>query len=175
MIKINFFDGKEALEFDCETIKEAVEKAIKQNIDLRHANLRHADLRHANLRHADLHYADLSYSDLRSAKLNSANLRYSNLRYSDLRSADLHYADLHYSDLSNANLTGAALDYSCLPLWCGSLGMKIDKRIFCQLLYHVVRAGQSIDDKEVKKLMSLKSVKALANQFHRVAECGEIE
>ena len=115
MIKINFFDGKEALEFDCETIKEAVEKAIKQNIDLRHADLRYA------------------------------------------------------------NLTGSALDYSCLPLWCGSLDMKIDKRIFCQLLYHVVRAGQSIDDKEVKKLMSLKSVKALANQFHRVAECGEIE
>ena len=52
--------------------------------------------------------------------------------------------------------------------------MKIDKKIFCQLLYHVLCAGKSVDDEEVKKLFSIPEVVKLANQFHHVCESGKI-
>ena len=74
-----------------------------------------------------------------------------------------------------ANLTDANFDFACWPLFCGSLNVKIDKLIFCQLLYHALRAGQSVDDQEVKKLFEIPEMVNLANQFHRVDECGKIE
>ena len=103
---------------------------------------------------------DLRSADLREADLSGANLREANLRWADLRWADL---------------SGADVDFSCWPLWCGSLDVKIDKRIFCQLLYHALRAGQSVDDPEVKRLFEIPEVVNLANKFHRVDECGKIE
>ena len=116
MIKIEFTNGKPALEFpEAETIREAVKQAVARKISLSGA--------------------DLSFADLR----------------------------------------GADLDYGSWPLWCGSLTAKIDKKIFCQLLYHVVRAGQSVEDEEVRKFLDLPEVIRLANQFHRAKECGEIK
>lgn len=71
--------------------------------------------------------ADLFGADLLGANLHDANLR---------------GADLLGANLRGANLRGADLDYSCWPLWCGSLDVKIDKHIFCQLLYHTLRGGE---------------------------------
>ena len=93
----------------------------------------------------------------------------------DLSRADLRGANLRGANLSRAELRGADLDFSCWPLWCGSLNVKIDRRIFCQLLYHALRAGQSVDDPEVKRLFEIPEIVDLANQFHRVDECGKIE
>ena len=80
--------------------------------------------------------------------------------------------DLHGADLYGADLRGADIDYSCWPLDCGSLKAKIDKRIFCQLLYHTLCAGQSVDDPAVKHLFEIPELLSLANQFHRASECG---
>lgn len=160
MIKIEFTNGKAPLEIDAETVSDAVQYAVKNRLDLRGANLRGVDLRGADLRKADLLGANLSEADLRGADLFGANLR---------------GADLFGANLRGANLRGANLDFSCWPLWCGSLNVKIDKRIFCQLLYHSLRAGQSVDDPEVKKLFEIPEIVNLANQFHRVDECGKIE
>jgi len=101
------------------TIKETVEEAIKQEVDLNSANLnsanlRSADLSYANLRSANLNFADLSYAnlssaDLRSANLNSTNLRSADLSYADLSSANLSYANLNSADLRSANLRSANL------------------------------------------------------------------
>lgn len=145
MAKIEFLNGRQPLEIDAETVSDAVQCAAKNGEDLSWANLRKADLR----------WADLS----------GANLRW----------ADLHRADLRESDLNGADLNGADVDFSCWSLWCGSLDVKIDKRIFCQLLYHALRAGQSVDDPEVKRLFEIPKVVNLANKFHRVDECGKIE
>ena len=196
MIKIEFTNGKPALEFpEAETIKEAVEMAGAKKIslskaDLRGADLSKADLRGADLSGADLLVADLSYTcligaDLRGADLSGANLRGADLsranligadlRGADLSGADLLVADLSYTCLIGADLRGANLDYSCCPLRCASLTAKIDKRLFVQLLYHVVRAGQSVEDEEVRKFLDLPEVIKLANQFHRMKECGEIK
>ena len=150
MVTIRFIDGRKSIEIDAETIGEAVETALSDGVDLSHADLRGADLSHADLRGADLTGVDL-------------------------RGADLSRADLTGADLRGADLTDADLDYSCFPIWCGSLTVKIDKRVFCQLLYHTLRAGQSVDDPEVKKLFAIPEVVALANQFHRVEECGKIK
>lgn len=75
-----------------------------------------------------------------------------------------------HADLRGADLRGANIDYSCWPLWCGSLGIKVDRRIFCQLAYHLCRAIVDDDDCKEAQLMLGK----LANEFHRAAECGRV-
>ena len=148
-----------------------------RNADLRYANLQKANLQKADLRNADLRNADLRYADLRNADLRYADLRYANLRNANLRNADLQEADLQNAELRYANLQNADIDYSCLPLWCGSLKMHICEKIAIQLLYHLlscVSFSRHISP-GIKKILLTKELVGLANKFHRVDECGEIE
>lgn len=92
-------------------------------------------------------------------------------KQANLRGADLWKADLRGADLWRANLRGADLDYSCWPLWCGSLGVRVCKRIAAQLAYHFCRLV--CDDPEV--IAAQNALIPLANQFRRVDECGKIE
>lgn len=119
----------------------------------------------------DLRGADLRRADLRRADLSNADLRRADLRGADLRGADLRDADLSNANLSKADLRGANLDYSCYPLWCGSLHLKADKRLACQLAYHL--CSMQCDDADYIKMRN--SILGFANQFHRVDECGELE
>ena len=84
---------------------------------------------------------------------------------------DLRGADLSGADLRGANLGGANLDYSCYPLSCGSLHLKADKRLACQLAYHL--CSIQCDDADYIKMRN--SILDFANQFHRVCECGKLE
>ena len=90
------------------------------------------------------------------------------LRGADLSEADLRGADLRGADLRGADLRGANLDFSCLPLWCGGLHLKVDKRLACQLAYHL--CSMQCDDSEYLKMRN--SILGFANQFHRADECG---
>lgn len=110
-------------------------------------------------------------ANLGEADLVEADLRIANLRGADLRGADLEGAYLEGADLKGADLKGANLDYSCWPLWCGSLGVRVCKRIAAQLAYHFCRLV--CDDPEV--IAAQNALIPLANQFHRVDECGKIE
>ena len=97
------------------------------------------------------------------------------LHGADLQWADLRSADLHGADLRGADLRGANLDYASWPLRCGSLDVKIDARIAAQLVYHCVRACQSVaDDPDVVAFCNDQVVIKLANRFHRMKECDEI-
>ena len=136
--------------------------------NLSDANLSDASLRGASLRGADLSDADLSDADLRGANLRGASLRGADLRGADLRGASLRGADLSDADLSDANLRGASLDFSCWPLWCGGLKVKVDKRLACQLAYHL--CTMQCDDADYIQMRN--SILDFANQFHRVQECG---
>ena len=89
----------------------------------------------------------------------------------NLIGANLIGANLRGANLERANLIGANLDYSCWPLWCGSLrNVRIDKRIFAQLAYHICRV--IVDDDECKAAQ--RALYPIANQFHRVSECGRL-
>jgi hypothetical protein len=186
---ITFLDDREPLVIKGETFIAAVEEYIRERQDLRYANLTGANLQGADLTGANLHGADLSFSNLTNATLQGADLSLADLMHTDLGFADLTGANLVYvnltganlycanlqgADLTGTNLRGANLDYSFLPFSCHSLEIKVDKRIACQLLYHTLRAMQSVDDAEVKALLNDDKALALANQFHRVAECGSI-
>ena len=159
--------------------------ACLQNVDLQGANLQCADLKLAELQganlqntclqFANLYGADLQRVNLQDANLQDANLEVADLQFANLQNANMKYAILQNTCLQNPNLQGADLDFSTLPLWIGSLNMKIDKRLFCQLLYHTVQAGQSVEDTEVKALLNFDEVLNLVNQFHRIDEFGKIE
>jgi len=114
-----------------------------------------------NLRGADLHRANLCEADLCGA----------NLRGADLHRANLCEADLHRANLCEADLRGANIDYACWPLWCGSLGVKVDVRIARQLAYHL--CALDCDDPEYIKARN--AILDFANRFHRADECGILE
>ena len=138
--------------------------------NLSHADLRGASLRYADLSHASLRYADLSHADLSGADLSDADLRDANLKYANLRDADLTGADLR-----GANLRDANLDYSCLPLWCGSLEAHFDDRQLVQIAYHLVKSGLQSKNASEETKKELSKLIDFANKFHRVDECGEIK
>jgi uncharacterized protein YjbI with pentapeptide repeats len=132
------------------------------------ANLRRADLRGADLQRANLQGADLQGADLRSADLRGADLRGADLRGADLRGADLQCADLRSADLRRADLRGADLDYSCLPLWCGSKGMIVDRRIAAQIAAHF--CALECDDADY--IAARKAILEFAQTSHRAEELG---
>ena len=119
---------------------------------------------------ANLRSADLSYADLRGANLRGANLRSANLSGADMRGANLSDADLSY-----ANLRGANIDFSCIPLWCGSLGANFDDRQLIQIAYHLVKAGVNSNNASAETKKELSKLIDFANKFHRVKECGRIK
>lgn len=147
-----------------------------RSADLTGAYLRSVILRDANLRGVSLYNADLQYADLRNANLAYANLSNAKLCEADSGNANLSSADLTNTDLRGADLRYTNIDFSAWPLWCGSLSVKIDKRIAAQLLYHALRAMQSCaNDPDVAAVLSSKPCLKLANQFHRAKDCGEIK
>ena len=105
-------------------------------------------------------------ADLRGADLSGADLRRADLRGADLRGADLSDANLRGADLSEADL-----DFSCWPLWCGGLAVKVCKRIAVQLAYHFCK----LDCDDPEYIAARNVILDFANQFHRVDECGKLE
>jgi hypothetical protein len=89
-------------------------------------------------------------------------LRYADLSGANLSGANLRYADLSGANLSGANLSDANLDYSCWPLWCGSIKAKGDEALCAQLAYHLAmlmqNSGVSLDI----------SIKELANKAKQI-------
>ena len=65
------------------------------------------------------------------------------LREADLYEADLRGADLREANLYGADLHGANLDFSCWPLSCKSLGVKVGDKIVAQLFFHWARIDTS--------------------------------
>ena len=87
-------------------------------------------------------------------------------READLRGADLREANLGWANLHEADLCRANLDFSCWPLWCGSLDVKLDKKQKRQLLYHVLAVAPEYRTPELLKE---------ANKFHKIPEVPKLE
>ena len=117
---------------------------------------------------AELREANLREADLRGANLQGANLQGVDLLGADLREVDLLVADLQRADLREVDLRGADLDFSCLPLWCGSKDMKVDKRIAMQIAAHF--CALDCDDKEYVAARS--AIMPFAKQSHRAVDLG---
>jgi hypothetical protein len=135
------------------------------------ANLQYADLQGADLLCADLQYANLLCADLQGADLRGADLRWANLLCADLQYANLQYADLQGADLRGADLQGADLDYSCLPLWCGSKGMIVDKRIASQIAAHFC----VLECDDAGYLAARTAILEFARSSHRAEDLGLLE
>ena len=78
-------------------------------------------------------------------------------------------------DGRRADLSGADLDFSCLPLWCGSLTTHFDDRQLKQIAYHLLRAGLQSKNASMETKKELSKLVDFANGFHRVEDCGKIE
>ena len=104
-----------------------------------------------------------------------ADLRWAGLSGADLREANLSGANLSGANLRRADLSGANLDYSCLPLWCGSLSAHFDDKQLKQIAYHLVKAGLQSKNASDETQAELRKLIQFANGFHRAEECGLIE
>ena len=109
----NWFNSRVIFEYETEnnTIKDTLEMAVKQGVNLKGANLKDADLSFANLEGAILIDADLYHTNLKGANLKGANLRSTCL-------CDVNFED---ANLEGANLKGANLRGAkniSIPLAC---------------------------------------------------------
>ena len=98
--------------YSCEakTIREAVQKAVKENV-----SLSNSDLSNSNFRNSDLRNSILRNSDFTNSDFTNSILRNSDLRNSDFRNSILTNSDLSNSDLSNSE----NLDKTTkLPIYC---------------------------------------------------------
>lgn len=129
----------------------------------------------ASLQDANLQGADLQGATLCSANLQGANLQYADLRDANLRDANLFDANLYDADLQGADMLGVDIDYSCLPLWCGSLSANFDSRQLKQIAYHLVKAGLQSKNSTDEDRRELSKLIDYANGFHRAQECGVIK
>ena len=102
-----------------------------------------------------------------SKDLRGADLRGADLRGADLRGANLRGANLSGANLSDANLRGANLDLSCLPLWCGSLTARTDRRLRVQLCFHFLSWIKNAGNADADELEILEKLRNYANEFHR--------
>ena len=85
-------------------------------------------------------------------------------------------ANLSGANLSYANLSGANLDFSCLPLWCGSLTANMDDRQVKQLLYHtlsIVKHSNNVSEILKEQLLTDQNL-AIAKEFHRADEYNKL-
>jgi len=105
-------------------------------------------------------------ANLRGADLQGANLQGADLRWANLRGADLRWANLRGADLRWANL-----DYSCLPLWCGSKGMIVDRRIAAQIAAHF--CALVCDDADYQAART--AILEFARTSHRAMDLGLLE
>lgn len=142
---------------------------------LQDAYLYDADLQGAALCSANLQGATLCSANLQGADLYGANLQGAYLQYADLRDANLFDANLYDADLQGADMLGVDIDYSCLPLWCGSLSTNFDSRQLKQIAYHLVKAGLQSTNATDEDRRELSKLIDYANGFHRAKECGFIK
>jgi hypothetical protein len=109
-IEIRTSLGKVLHRSEAASLREAVEEAAAQRVDLRGADLNGTDFSGANLAGADLARADLAGADLAYA-----NLTGTNFTGADLAGADLAYANLTGTNLHEANLEQAVFVGATMP------------------------------------------------------------
>lgn len=103
------------------SMREALEKAVSENVSLSYADLTRARLDNANLDGADLRHAGLEGASLAGANLSEADLSHANLRGVDFTTTCLCESRLVDTDFTNASfaatlITGATIDnciFSC--------------------------------------------------------------
>jgi len=144
------------------------------------ANCTKADFRGANCTGANFYEANCTVADFRQATLTRADFRDANCTGASFYRANctgvnFFGANCTMANFCHATLAGADFDFSSWPLWCGSLNVKIDKKIACQLIYHTLRAMQGCEDEEAQSILQIDQVVKFANQFHRANECGLIK
>lgn len=99
---------------DCATIREAVEQAVREKIELSFADLQSTDLSNINLPSAKLFNAKLSYSTLKNTFLIGADLSFANLKGARIEDCNLSLADLSNTDLSFTELSNTDLSLTDL-------------------------------------------------------------
>ena len=177
MIIRNRFTNEKILETPGTDLRGAdLTGAILTGANLTRANLTDAILTRADLTDADLTDAILRNADLTDADLTDANLTRADLTDAILTDADLRDADLTRADLRDADLEGAIFDFSCLPLWCGSLKAHFDDKQCIQILFHLLSSAQFSKNTsdELKKTLLTPEIVELANRFNRT-ECERLK
>ena len=109
----NWKTGEVIYQAEVNTIKELIEKAVKEGVSLAYANLSGADLSGAGLRCADFRCADFRYADIHDIYLKGANLCNSYFRGANLSGANLEGADLRNADLHSAKNVPENLPMAC--------------------------------------------------------------
>ena len=142
-----------------------------EGIGGKRADLQGVDMRWTDLQGANLRWADLQGANLEGANLQGADMQGADMQGADLQGANLQGANMQGADLRWADLLGAYLDYSCLPLWCGSKGVMVDRRIAAQIAAHFCALNCDDEDYQAARTAILE----FAKTSHRARDLGLLE
>ena len=114
---------------DYRTLRECVEDALRDGVDLRGVDLAHADLSEINLDGANLHGASFSSANLTGANISEAGLSHCNFSGAALFNTCLCHSNLSHSDFSDAafggtDVAGATLAH-CIFSGGSALGLNL--------------------------------------------------
>jgi hypothetical protein len=151
--------------------EEGGDRADLVGAHLEGVHLEGACLERASLASVHLEQAHLEYAHLKRAYLRGAYLEGACLKEAYLEGAHLEGAHLKGINLEGAHLEGADIDFSCWPLWCGSKGIKVDRKIYLQLLAHLCAVDVNDDECKDNQQANLE----LARQSHIASELGIVE
>lgn len=155
-------------------------------------------IRSKNCSYQNFDYTDFSWEDLSGVDFSGSSLVCCNFRGANCTGANFSGATCDGSifesttcldtlfiktNLRNTNFrgtiitgsdfTGSIFEFTCWPLWRGSVGAKIDKKIACQLLFYAMDAMQSIqNDPDIDAVLDADCIKKLTNQYN-VPKKGE--
>jgi uncharacterized protein YjbI with pentapeptide repeats len=105
----NYLDNSTIYTSTASSLREAVEEAVRNNVNLSFVSLREADLGCINIDGANLYRANLYKCFLYESSLKNVNFREANLGGADLGSTNLEGANLEGANLNGAYILGASL------------------------------------------------------------------
>ena len=144
------FTGGILFSVETESLKLAVEAAVKGGSDLQGAYLRGSDLQGAHLQGADLWGAYLQGSDLRGADLQGSDLQGAHLRGADLRGAYLRGSEIQARiKIQRAPIQVFGLQYP-ITIW--------DSHIQIGCKFHSMGAWENFTDEEIDAMDVEKSL-----------------
>lgn len=148
--------------------------AHMERADMRGASIDNADMRDAHMRGANMESIEMRGANMESAEMVNVNMRFATMIGANMENANMEYADIRNANMGDTNMNGANIDYSCLPLWCGTLWTHFDDIQLKQIAYHLVKAGLYSKNASDETKAELAKLIDFANGFHRAKGCGLI-
>lgn len=150
----------------CDMTECRMDMSEFNSCDLSGARLEKVSARRSVFLVCEIESAYAEGSDFSATQFNSCNMDSCDMNNAILHGVQFCRCNTRGMHLNGSDMTGANIDYSAWPMWCGSYGVKVDRRLFEQLVMHL--CGVVVDDREYWNVQQ--TLKSIAMRHPRAQE-----